>query len=84
MSLTVADALELIRMEYLEMPGLKLTVQQARRLWNLPADRCEAVLAALIEQGFLARTVDGSYVRRGGSPEWRTRDPYVVALPDAG
>ena len=29
------DLLARIQMEYLEMPGLHLTSQQARRLWNL-------------------------------------------------
>ena len=43
----VEDAAELMQMEYAEMPGLKLTFWQARRLWNLSEDLCERALATL-------------------------------------
>lgn len=66
--LQVEDAAELIQMEYAEMPGLKLTFWQARRLWNLSEDLCARALAALTASGFLAQTSDGAYVRRGASP----------------
>jgi hypothetical protein len=59
----VEDAAELIQMEYAEMPGLKLTFWQARRLWNLSEDVCERALAALTRSGFLVQTADGSYMR---------------------
>ena len=64
----VEDAAELIQMEYAEMPGLKLTFWQARRLWNLSDDLCERALAALTRSGFLTQTSDGAYIRRGPSP----------------
>ena len=39
----VADiALRRARADFLEMPGLQLTPAQARRLWMLEADDCEA------------------------------------------
>jgi hypothetical protein len=66
--LQVDEACELIRMEYAEMPELKLTFWQAQRLWNLSEELCERALTALIRSGFLARTADGSYVRHGASP----------------
>jgi DNA-binding IclR family transcriptional regulator len=47
------------------MPGLKLTMSQAQRLWALDAATCEALLHALVENGFLAPTHDGSYARSG-------------------
>jgi hypothetical protein len=53
-----------IRMEYVEMPGLRLTSRQASRLWNLDQGACEAILATLVEELFLSRTRDGSYLRR--------------------
>jgi hypothetical protein len=59
------DAIELIEMEYLEMPDLRLTFWQAQRLWNLSADVCERALAALICAGFLTRTTTDDYVRSG-------------------
>jgi len=37
----IADAVELIRMEYAEMPGLSLTFWQAQRLWNLSEEVCQ-------------------------------------------
>ena len=44
------------------MPGLRLTMPQARRLWQVDASDCEAALAALVEEGFLAVTLDDAYV----------------------
>lgn len=60
----IIEAVELIQMEYAEMPELKLTFSQAQRLWNFSDDLCERALTALMASGFLARTPDGSYVRR--------------------
>jgi hypothetical protein len=54
--------LEIVRGEYLEMPGLRLTKQQARRLWALDADTCEALLSTLEGSGFLRRTREGKYM----------------------
>jgi hypothetical protein len=53
-----------IQGEYLEMPGLCLTLQQARRLWDLDEMTCAAILDALVDRQFLRRTSKGSYVRR--------------------
>lgn len=63
----IDDALALIRMEYAELPGLKLTVWQAQRLWDLSGDMCSRALYKLTESRFLERTVDGAYVRRVSS-----------------
>ena len=54
----------LIRAEYLEMPGLCLTVAQAARLWNANPDDCSQMLDALTRAGFLYRSKD-QYLRRG-------------------
>jgi hypothetical protein len=48
--------------EYLEMPGLRLTMRQACRLWNVDAERCDCVLQSLLVSGFLKKSGD-SYVR---------------------
>ena len=61
----VHEAVQLIQMEYQEMPDLKLTFGQARRLWNLSNELCESALTLLTGSGFLAQTADGHYVRRG-------------------
>jgi hypothetical protein len=52
-----------VQSEYLEMPGLKLTEPQARRLWALDGNTCRLVLTTLIERGFLKRSPHGYYVR---------------------
>ena len=57
------DLLHRIRMEYLEMPGLALTGDQARRLWNLESALCDAVLTTLVGEQFLAKSQDGAYRR---------------------
>jgi Fic family protein len=52
-----------IQGEYVEMPGLILTVAQAQRLWALDDRTCQVVLATLVERRFLRRTTAGAYVR---------------------
>jgi Fic family protein len=68
MTTSLNARLDRIRGEYLEMPGLRLTVPQALRLWGLPQDVCEYALARLVEEGFLRRTADGAFVRHAGFP----------------
>ena len=57
------DLVHRIRGEYLEMPGLRLSVTQAQRLWGLSAEACQKALDALVEGGFLRRTAEGQYTR---------------------
>ena len=52
-----------IRAEYLEMPGLRLTLAQARRLWGLDEITSDALLSALVDAQFLRKTRNGTYVR---------------------
>jgi hypothetical protein len=61
----VQDAIDLIRMEYAEMPELHLTFLQAQRLWNLSTELCKRALTALIGSGVVVCTCEGAYVRRG-------------------
>jgi hypothetical protein len=55
--------LQLIRAEYLEIPGLRLTKLQAQRLWGLDAVTAGALLSALIDVKFLRRAHRDAYVR---------------------
>lgn len=59
--------LQRIQGEFIEMPGLRLTAPQAQRLWGLDREVCMALLGALVEAQFLARTRDGSFVRVEGA-----------------
>jgi hypothetical protein len=52
-----------VRGEYLEMPGLRLTIAQARRLWRLDESACLAILGELVNDRFLAKTPDGAFIR---------------------
>jgi hypothetical protein len=63
----IQEVVRRIRGEFLEMPGLRLTRQQARRLWRLDETACDTVLGALVDARFLARTRDGAFVRQDGS-----------------
>jgi hypothetical protein len=51
-----------IRGEYLEMPGLRLTLAQASRLWQVDAATCHEALDALLTERFLHRTAEGAYI----------------------
>ena len=55
--------LQIVRGEYLEIPGLNLTRGQVQRLWGLDETTCDAVLTALVDARFLKRTAADAYVR---------------------
>jgi hypothetical protein len=54
---------EIVRGEYLEIPGLLLTRSQVQRLWDLDDTSCDAVLESLLESRFLRRTPSGAFIR---------------------
>jgi hypothetical protein len=58
-----AIALRRAQAEFLEMPGLQLTVAQAQRLWHFDSALCTAVLSRLVEQRFLVETRNHSFAR---------------------
>ena len=80
---TIDEVLLRVQGEFLEMPGLRLTEQQARRLWGLDAASCSVLLSALVDARFLFRTRDGAFMRvEEAAPlkaNWRTRAKNVVA-----
>lgn len=59
----VESVVRLVRREFDEMPGLALTIDQARRLWALEPRICTAVLSTLVDAGYLERTGNGQYAR---------------------
>lgn len=61
----IDEWLDRVRGEYLEMPGLRLTLAQAVRFWSLDPDTCVRVLDALVKVRFLVVTSDGLYARAG-------------------
>jgi hypothetical protein len=65
-ALAFRQLVERVRCEFLEMPGLRLTIPQAARLWGLDVLSCEAVVDVLIRCEFLQRTASGAVARVGG------------------
>lgn len=57
------EALRRVKAEYLEMPGLRLTRDQAARLWAFEPQLCDAVLTALVDAQFLVCTRGARFVR---------------------
>jgi hypothetical protein len=55
-----------VRGEYLEMPGLRLSLDQAARMWAVDRESCGSVLDSLVGASFLQRNQDGRYMRRSG------------------
>jgi len=62
-AVTANDWLRIVKGEYIEMPGLRLTRSQAQRLWGLDDGVCTKVLATLVRENFLQITGDGRYSR---------------------
>jgi len=60
--MTYHDARLRIQVEFIEMPGLKLSRDQIQRLCGVPSDVCDEVLAALVRSGFLRQKPDGSFL----------------------
>jgi hypothetical protein len=49
--------------EFREMPGMRLTFAQVKRLWNLSNDQCSRVLDFLTSTGFLAQDEEQRFYR---------------------
>jgi hypothetical protein len=47
--------------EFDEMPGTSLTLPQASRLFGVPMEVCDRILAGLVNDGRLHRTKDGRF-----------------------
>ena len=62
-SFRTQPVLERVRAEFLEMPGMKLTIEQVQRLCGVDGSLCRVVLDSLVEAKFLYIKSDGRYVR---------------------
>lgn len=58
------EAAARVRDEFGSLPGLALTAEQARLVFELDRDMCDRILGALVTEGFLARTPQGAYRHR--------------------
>jgi hypothetical protein len=68
--MSFAAVVDRVRGEFVEMPGLELTLPQAVRLWTLGADDCRFVIDALVDVGFLKWTPRRTIVRTGRNLPW--------------
>lgn len=63
--MSFAAVVDRVRGEFVEMPGLELTLPQAVRLWTLGTDDCRYVIDALVDAGFLKWTPRRTVIRTG-------------------
>jgi hypothetical protein len=63
MTFDFVNLLTRVRAEFREMPGLRLTLPQAARLWQVEPAVCGEVLQTLVAERFLLRTRSGSFTR---------------------
>jgi hypothetical protein len=71
---------KLIRSEFLEVPGLQLTLEQAQRFWGIDRVACRQVFDSLVETGFLCVRPNGMYRRVTEGIDPRRPQP-VKAIP---
>ena len=62
LNMELQPLVERVRGEFNEMPGLRLTPEQAARLWGLDERACSEVLRTLVSASFL-RWSAGSVIR---------------------
>ena len=60
----VSEAVERLKIVFLEIPGTQLPAADAARLSGLEVASCRIILEALEDTGFLARARSGLFVRR--------------------
>jgi hypothetical protein len=58
-----ARLVECVLGEYREMPGLALTIEQARRLWGCDAVTCQRIVDVLVERDVLRWSRDRRLIR---------------------
>lgn len=62
--MAVSDVTTRCRGEFLEMPGMRLTLPQAARFLGIDVETCERALDHLVSSGFL-RKHGNAYARTG-------------------
>jgi len=60
----IATLLLLIQNAFLDTPGLRITLPEARLLFGVDDLTCRAILGTLVDAHVLAKTREGAYVRQ--------------------
>ncbi len=55
-----------VRGEFREMPGMRLTIEQASRLWTLDRDTCANIFHSLVATRFLEADANGRFRKAHG------------------
>jgi hypothetical protein len=63
--MSFAAVVDRVRLDFVEMPEMELTLPQAVRLWSLGMDDCRYVIDSLVDAGFLAWTPRRTIIRKG-------------------
>ena len=58
---SVGTLVDIVDAEFREMPGMRLTCAQARRLWNMSPAVCREVFGRLLKAGALDKDETGRY-----------------------
>jgi hypothetical protein len=74
--MSFATVVDRVRADFMEMPGLELTLPQAVRLWTLGTDDCRFVIDMLVDAGFLKWTARRTIVRTGA--EFRAQPDAIL------
>ena len=75
--------LERIRAEYLEMPGMTLSLEHVARLCGIERPVCKLVLDALVDLKFLYVRADGAYARLSADTTHRARPARATLASSA-
>lgn len=77
----MSKMLDRIRAEFIEMPGLRLTLDQVVRLCGVDRSVCRSILDTLVEARVLS-VKDGRYARlTDGQLSWPQAQPEKVDAP---
>ena len=60
----VERALQRLRLVFLQVPGVRLSLAEASRVTELETHLCQVLLSALEDIGFVRRQADGLYNRQ--------------------
>jgi hypothetical protein len=81
-AMSFAAVVDRVRLDFVEMPEMELTLPQAVRLWSLGMDDCRFVIDSLVDAGFLVWTPRRTIVRKGraflGQPDLQTSNISVL------
>ena len=69
-----------IRSEFLEMPGQRLSPEQAQRLYGVEQAPCQQALDVLVDTGFLCVKPNGAYARLSDGSDTPRPNPAKADL----